>query len=94
MIKLLKISGTEINIKEIDTTHEDFEGRFCPPTNSIEMGKDLQDTAYDKTLIHEMVHAITHNTSLIHTSVHPDVWEVIAHEFSEALCNNFKLVKK
>lgn len=93
MIKAVKIGEAKVKVKYKDLSDTDKDAFYDPVKNEIIVDKAL-DEDHDKNLVHEMVHAISQNTSLLHTSITPDLWEVLAHEISEAIGNNFDLTKK
>lgn len=93
MVKSLKIGREIVPVKHKDLSGQDRDGEYFPETNHIEMHTNLGDN-YDCIMIHEIVHAVQENTSLRHTSIPDDVWEVIAHEVSVAISDNFILIPK
>jgi len=94
MIKTLKIAYSEVPIQYLDLSKTDYDGQFVPTKNCIEIDSTILDEKHDGTLLHELIHAVTHNTGLIHTSISTDMWEIIAHEISEAISKNFKLTPR
>lgn len=94
MIKSLKIGSSNVAVKYKNLADEDHDGIFIPETNQIHIHNALKPDLHDVIITHELVHAVTENTSLRHTSIHKDVWEVIAHEISVAIADNFILLPK
>lgn len=93
MIKSIKISGEIVPVHyEKDT--EDSAGWYETTESSITIKKGLSRDEHDETMVHEMVHALEHLSSLRHLDIKPEVWEIIAGEIGRAVANNFKLIKK
>lgn len=93
-MKRLKISGESVPIKYVAMA-EDDAGEYLPEKGIILIRKDLKADEHDETLVHEIVHAVEHLSSLRHVrNITPDTWEVIAGELGRAVADNFILIPK
>lgn len=93
-MKSLKISGENVPLKYKNMDENDA-GEYIPEKGEIILRKDLKEHEHDETLVHEMVHAVEHLSSLRHVrSITPDTWEVIAGELGRAIADNFILIPR
>jgi hypothetical protein len=93
MIKSLKIGGERVPVK-YKTMDEPDAGEYEPETGSISIQKTLKCHEHDETLIHEMVHALQHITSLRHLGLSDEAWEMIAGEVGKAVADNFFILPR
>lgn len=93
MIKFLKISSEKVPVK-YSRLDENDAGEYDTEESCIRIKKGLSRHEHDETIVHEMVHAIQYLSSLRHSGISEDVWEIIAGEVGRAVADNFKLIEK
>jgi hypothetical protein len=91
MSKSLKISGEEV-LLVYKKLPKDQAGQY--EDGVIQMCTSLKSKDHDETLVHEIVHAVESLSSLRHTNISPDTWEIIAGEIGRAIADNFVLHKR
>lgn len=77
-----------------DLSKTDYDGRYYPKENKMVLDSTQKGKEADATMLHEFVHAIFSNTSLVHMNISEDAQEALAHEISEAIALNFKLTQR
>lgn len=90
--KNVVIYGKKVPIKRTDLIKDGVEG-ICKDTH-IEIDKSLKGDEYTSTLLHEMIHYITHRIGINQTSLSHDMHELIAESISVCLTEVFHIEPK
>lgn len=89
-----KVFGANYKLRTTDLNGIESHGMCCTDKKMIIINKDEKGDELVKTLMHELVHAIWHETGLNQTSIHQDVQEIIAENVSNCFFQNFDIKLK